>query len=63
MKLNTNKKLSEEELDESVQRILDRLIFIRNLEDREIEQENTLLDLTKNKDDVYTIYEVSSSCR
>ena len=36
-KLNGNKHLSEDELDESVQRILDRLIFIRNCEDREIE--------------------------
>jgi len=37
LKLNENKKLSEEEIDESVQRILDRLIFIRNCEDRELE--------------------------
>ena len=37
IKLNASKKLSEEELDESVQRILDRLIFIRNCEDRELE--------------------------
>lgn len=36
-KLNESKNLSEEELDESVQRILDRLIFIRNCEDRELE--------------------------
>jgi len=37
-KLNPKKKLTEDELDESVQRILDRLIFIRNCEDRELEQ-------------------------
>ena len=37
IKLNASKKLDEEELDESVQRILDRLIFIRNCEDRELE--------------------------
>jgi len=37
-KLNQKEKLSEEELDESVQRILDRLIFIRNCEDRELEE-------------------------
>ena len=37
-KLNQKEKLSEDELDESVQRILDRLIFIRNCEDRELEQ-------------------------
>ena len=36
-KLNQDKGLTEEELDESVQRILDRLIFIRNCEDRELE--------------------------
>jgi len=36
-KLNLKENLSEEELDESVQRILDRLIFIRNCEDRELE--------------------------
>jgi len=37
-KLNQKRKLTEEELDESVQRILDRLIFIRNCEDKELEQ-------------------------
>ncbi|HOJ64980.1 MAG TPA: N-6 DNA methylase, partial [Spirochaetota bacterium] len=37
IKLNQSKNLTEEELDESVQRILDRLIFIRNCEDRELE--------------------------
>lgn len=36
-KLNLDRGLTEEELDESVQRILDRLIFIRNCEDRELE--------------------------
>jgi type I restriction-modification system DNA methylase subunit len=36
-KLNQNLNVSEYELDESVQRILDRLIFIRNCEDRELE--------------------------
>jgi uncharacterized protein YciU (UPF0263 family) len=36
-KLNSHKNLSEEELDEAVQRILDRLIFIRNCEDRELD--------------------------
>lgn len=36
-KLNENRNLSQDELDESVQRILDRLIFIRNCEDRELE--------------------------
>ena len=36
-KLNQSKKITEEDLDEAVQRILDRLIFIRNCEDRELE--------------------------
>jgi len=38
MKLNQAKKLSQSELDESIQRILDRLIFIRNCEDRGLEE-------------------------
>ncbi|MFA5780269.1 MAG: N-6 DNA methylase [Elusimicrobiota bacterium] len=35
---NSKSKISETDLDESVQRILDRLIFIRTCEDREIEK-------------------------
>lgn len=37
-KLNQAKKLTQEQLDESIQRILDRLIFIRNCEDRGLEE-------------------------
>jgi len=37
-KENPGKKLTEDELDESVQRILNRLIFIRNCEDRGLEE-------------------------
>ncbi len=37
LKDNASKNLSVDELDESVQRILDRLIFIRTLEDKELE--------------------------
>lgn len=37
-KLNQARKLTQEELDESIQRILDRLIFIRNCEDRGLEE-------------------------
>lgn len=37
VKRNPDAKLSEEDLDESVQRILDRLLFIRTIEDREFE--------------------------
>jgi len=36
-KLNQTKELSQEDLDEAIQRILDRLIFIRSCEDRELE--------------------------
>ncbi len=35
---NQDKHLTQEEVDEAVQRILDRLIFIRNAEDRELEE-------------------------
>jgi len=48
-----NKGLSVEEINEAVQRILDRLIFIRNLEDREIEGENTLLSILNVKENIY----------
>jgi len=41
-KNNQDKNLTQDDIDESVQRILDRLIFIRNAEDREME-ENKLL--------------------
>jgi type I restriction-modification system DNA methylase subunit len=37
-KRNPEKKLTQTELDESIQRILDRLIFIRNCEDRGLEE-------------------------
>ena len=42
VKNNQDKHLTQEDIDESVQRILDRLIFIRNTEDRGLE-ENQLL--------------------
>lgn len=47
-----NEDLSVDDINEAVQRILDRLIFIRNLEDREIEPENTLLNIAKNKTNI-----------
>lgn len=50
---NRNKDLTVDEINEAVQRILDRLVFIRNLEDREIEPENTLLDKTKKSENIY----------
>ena len=48
-----NKDLTAERVNEAVQRILDRLIFIRNLEDREIEKENTLLFVLNAKENIY----------
>jgi type I restriction-modification system DNA methylase subunit len=44
-KLNQSRSLTEEELDESIQRILDRLIFIRNCEDRELEARTLISNL------------------
>ena len=43
---NQDKHLSQDDIDESVQRILDRLIFIRNAEDRGLE-ENRLLSILR----------------
>ena len=37
LKNNSSKSLSGDELDEAVQRIIDRLIFIRTIEDKELE--------------------------
>ena len=48
-----NEKLTVEQINECVQRILDRLIFIRNLEDREIEPAELLNTLTKSTADIY----------
>ncbi|HLH85626.1 MAG TPA: N-6 DNA methylase [Thermoplasmataceae archaeon] len=38
VKNNQDKRLTQDDIDESVQRILDRLIFIRNAEDRGLEE-------------------------
>ena len=48
-----NQDLKTNELNEAVQRIIDRLIFIRNLEDREIESEGTLFSYTNINQGVY----------
>ena len=45
VKLNQSKNITEEELDESIQTIIDRLIFIRNCEDRELEQKTLISNL------------------
>ena len=44
-KLNQSKNLTEADLDESIQRILDRLIFIRNCEDKELEAKTLISNL------------------
>jgi hypothetical protein len=36
---NKNRNLSDEDIEEAVQRIIDRMIFIRNAEDRGLEPE------------------------
>jgi hypothetical protein len=52
-----NESLTVDEINEAVQRILDRLVFIRNLEDKEIEPENLIINILKSKDDVeFTAY-------
>jgi type I restriction-modification system DNA methylase subunit len=38
LRYNTDKKLTEEELDETVQKLLNRLVFIRKAEDAELEE-------------------------
>ncbi len=48
-----NTDLTVDELNVSVQRILDRLIFIRNLEDRQIEAEGRLLSIAETKTDIF----------
>ncbi len=48
-----NKDLTVDEINEAVQRILDRLFFVRNLEDREIEPENTLFNKTNVSKNIY----------
>ncbi len=48
-----NKALTVEQINECVQRILDRLIFVRNLEDRQIEEEDVLLKASMVGSNVY----------
>jgi hypothetical protein len=48
--LNKSKNLNEEELDEAIQRLFDRLIFIRNCEDRELEPYDLLSALRQWKE-------------
>ena len=48
-----NPQLTADELNECVQRILDRFIFIRNLEDREIEHEDGLATIAETREGIY----------
>ncbi len=48
-----NAKLTVSEINEAVQRILDRIIFLRICEDRQIEESEILLSYT-DKEDIYT---------
>ncbi len=49
--LNKKQNLTEEDLDEAIQRIFDRLIFIRNCEDREYEPPTLLSTIRQWEDD------------
>ena len=61
LKNNSAKNLTEEDLEEAVQRIIDRLIFIRTLEDKQLEapilqsliRENTNKRILKKLNDVF----------
>jgi len=44
-------KYSEDEIDEIIQRVLDRLIFIRNCEDRGFEEQKLWVAHKEYKDD------------
>lgn len=48
-----NSRLSVSEINEAVQRILDRIIFLRICEDRQIEESEILLSYS-DKDDIYS---------
>jgi uncharacterized membrane protein YheB (UPF0754 family) len=50
LKNNPKKELSKEDLDEAVQRILDRLIFIKNCQDRQIESNLLIMKLRIHED-------------
>ena len=54
---NKDKKLTEEELDETVQRFLNRLVFIRKTEDAELEEKVLLSALREwESDDAKALY-------
>jgi type I restriction-modification system DNA methylase subunit len=46
-----NEALNVDEVNEAVQRVIDRFVFIRNLEDRDIEPEDALWRLVSTKDE------------
>jgi len=49
-----NPKISLHELNLAVQKIVDRIIFLRIAEDKEIEEYGTLLQICKQKSSIYT---------
>ncbi len=48
-----NKQLGDEEINFAVQQIIDRIVFLRVCEDRKIEQEGILVEISKSKGSVY----------
>nr|MDO8086818.1 N-6 DNA methylase [Candidatus Sigynarchaeum springense] len=62
IQLNEDRKLTEDELDESVQRVINRLIFIRSCEDRRLEPNHLLSKLrewrTKSNKSLWEVFSV-----
>ncbi len=52
-----NKELEEEEINFSVQQIIDRIVFLKVCEDRKIENENTLFNLIKTNNFYHNLYD------
>jgi len=52
-----NKDLEEEEINFSVQQIIDRIVFLKVCEDRRIEKENTLFKLIKTNNFYHNLYD------
>jgi len=48
-----NNQLDEDEINFAVQQTIDRIVFLRVCEDRKIEREGYLLQLSKSKGNVY----------
>ena len=48
-----NESLNEFNLTSAVQKIIDRILFLRICEDKEIEKNNTLKEIAESKTDIY----------